>query len=452
MREIVQAISDADGIPFMVGGCVRDKFLGEVPKDIDIEVYGLSYDNLNSILNQFGKTDCVGVSFGVIKLTTYDGEKLDFSLPRVDSKNGVGHKGFNVEINHKLTPLEAFARRDFTINAMGINMITNELVDHYSGRDHLQGGLLHPTSEAFIEDPLRILRGFQFAARFGMTASSKLKEIAPECIEEFKTLPSSRIWGEWEKWILKGFDYSASLRYLVDILSPIYPNIAALDTVPQNPQWHPEGNVLVHTGHVLDYMARYCVHKGIVGDRRVILILAALCHDFGKLTHTQIEEDGRIKSKGHEQASEPFAREFLGQIGCPYRFIEPVIGLVINHMASYGRQSEKSVRKLAARLYKYNTCIADLAILIEADKSGRPPLPKGPSPEILQMLQLSAKEHCTTTQPAQLISGGQIMAEGYEGPIIGKIQRRLYEMQLNGSFATAEQGLSKIKGFIKQLE
>lgn len=141
----------------------------------------------------------------------------------------------------------------------------------------------------------------------------------------------------------------------------------------------------------------------------------------------------------------------MGQIGYPHRFIEPVIGLVINHMAAYGRQSEKSVRKLAARLYKYNTCIADLAILIEADKSGRPPLPQGQPESVGQMLQLSAKENCTTTQPAPLISGGEIMALGYEGPIIGKIQRRLYEMQLNGSFTISEVGLSKIKSFIKQL-
>jgi len=451
MKEIVQAIADAKGTPFMVGGCVRDKFLGEVPKDIDIEVYGISYEILNGLLQQFGKTDCVGVSFGVIKLTTNKGQMLDFSLPRIDSKNGVGHKGFDVEVNPELTPLEAFARRDFTINSMGINMITGELVDYYSGHKHLLDGLLHPTSEAFIEDPLRILRGFQFASRFALAASEKLKEISTQCILEFNSLPSSRIWGEWEKWILKGFDYSESLEYLVEILSPIYPNIAALKSVPQSPQWHPEGDVLIHTGHVLDYMAEYCIRHNISGDRRAILVLAALCHDFGKLTHTQIEGD-KISSKGHEGASEPFAREFMTQIGCPHRFIEPVIGLVINHMASYGRQSEKSVRKLAARLHKYNTCIADLAILIEADKSGRPPLPQGRSPEILQMLQLSAKEHCTHKQPAALISGGEIMELGYEGPMIGKIQRRLYEMQLNGSFTTAEQGLSKIKGFIKQLD
>lgn len=450
MNEVIKSIADAGGIPYMVGGCVRDKILGLVPKDIDIEVFRLSYDNLNQILQQFGKTDCVGVSFGVIKLTTHDGTSFDFSLPRTDSKNGVGHKGFDVEINQELTLQVAFARRDFTINAMGINMITNELVDHYCGQGHLQGGLLHPTSEAFIEDPLRILRGFQFSARFGMTASKVLRDFAPVCVADFHSLPLSRIWGEWEKWILKGVYYSASMRYLVDILSPIYQNISALNAVPQEPEWHPEGNVLVHTGFVLDYMALYCVKHSIEGDRRIILILAALCHDFGKLTHTQVE-DGRIKSKGHEQASEPFAREFLSRIGCPHRFIEPVIGLVINHMASYGRQSEKSVRKLSARLYKYNTCIADLAILMEADKSGRPPLPQGQPESVAEMLQLSAKENCTASQPVALISGGEIMGLGYEGPMIGKIQRRLYEMQLNGSFSTGEEGIKKIKSFVKQL-
>ena len=120
-------------------------------------------------------------------------------------------------------------------------------------------------------------------------------------------------------------------------------------------------------------------------------------------------------------------------------------------MAAYGRQSEKSVRKLAFRLSKYNTCIADLVILIEADKSGRPPLPQGQPQSIVEMLQLSAKEKCSTGKQGPLISGGSIMDMGYEGPMIGKIQKRLYEMQLNGSFTTAEAGLSKVKSFIKQL-
>ena len=448
--EIINAIVQIGGTPFMVGGCVRDTFLGESPKDIDIEVYGVSYDALNGVLERFGKTDLIGVSFGIIKLKTFAGEEYDFSLPRLDSKNGIGHKGFTVEVNKDLSLKEASARRDFTINSMSINMVTGELVDYYDGKNNLRCGLLKPTSKAFSEDPLRILRGFQFSARFNMHPSGDLITMAEECIREFHQLPSSRIWVEWEKWIHKGTHYSKSLEYLYYILPSVYPNIAALDGIDQDPEWHPEGDVLTHTGFVLDYMGRYCRANAIEGDRRAILILAALCHDFGKLTHTKIE-DGRIKSKGHEGASEPLSREFLAQIGCPHRFIEPIIGLVINHMAAYGRQSEKSVRKLAFRLSNYNTCIADLAILIEADKSGRPPLPQGQPESVAEMLQLSAKECCKLNKPAPLISGGAIMAEGYEGPMIGKIQKRLYEMQLNGSFTTPQQGLSKIKSFIKQL-
>lgn len=448
--EIIDAIVQIGGTPFMVGGCVRDTFLGESPKDIDIEVYGVSYEKLDEVLQKFGKTDLIGVRFGVIKLKTHTGESYDFSLPRLDSKNGVAHKGFSTEINVHLSIREATARRDFTINSLLINMVTGELIDCYDGKKDLRCGLLKPTSKAFSEDPLRILRGLQFSARFNMHPSGDLIAMAEECIHEFHQLPSSCIWGEWEKWIHKGAHYSKSLEYLYYILPSIYPNIAALDGIDQDPEWHPEGDVLTHTGFVLDYMGQYCRAHAIEGDRRVILILAALCHDFGKLTHTQIE-DGRIKSKGHEGASEPLARKFLAQIGCPLRFIEPIIGLVINHMAAYGRQSEKSVRKLAFRLSNYNTCIADLAILIEADKSGRPPLPQGQPESVAEMLQLSAKEDCTLNKPAPLISGGVIMEQGYSGPMIGKIQKRLYEMQLNGSFVTAQQGLSKIKSFIKQL-
>ena len=430
--EIIDAIVQIGGTPFMVGGCVRDTFLGESPKDIDIEVYGASYEALSEALQKFGKIDLIGVSFGIIKLTTFAGEAYDFSLPRLDSKK------------------EASARRDFTINSMSINMVTGELVDYYGGKEDLRCGLLKPTSGAFSEDPLRVLRGFQFSARFNMDVSADLFFQASECMQDFNSLPSSRIWGEWEKWIHKGAHYSKSLKYLYYILSSAYPDLVELNGVHQDPEWHPEGNVLIHTGFVLDYMGRYCRANAIEGDRRAILILAALCHDFGKLTHTQFE-DGRIKSKGHEGASEGFARKFLAQIGCPLRLVEPIIGLIINHMAPYGRQSEESVRKLAFRLSHYNTKIADLAILIEADKSGRPPLPQGRPESVEEMLQLSAKECCAMGKQAPLISGGIIMEQGYSGPMIGKIQKRLYEMQLNGSFATAEQGLSKIKSFIKQL-
>ena len=412
-------------------------------------MFGVSYETLKATLEQFGKVDCVGVSFGVIKLTTPCGQSFDFSLPRKDSKNGVGHKGFSVEVDHELTPKEAASRRDFTINSMSYDPLTGEIVDHFNGLTDLTFRILTPTSSAFTEDPLRILRGFQFAARFGCCASEELRDIAPICVAEFDTLPPSRIWEEWNKWIQKGVYYTSSIRYLCNVMPSVYPEITGLSVVDQDPTWHPEGNVLTHTGHVLNYMARYCTTHNISRDRRTILILAALCHDFGKFTHTKVV-DGKIKSIGHEYAGVEPTIKFLASIGCPKTFIKPICGLVRNHMAVV-KPTAKSVRRLANRLANYNTCIGDLAILIEADKSGRPPLPQGQPQCVVDMLQLSEKDGCTWKRQHALVSGGAIAELGYVGPMIGKIQRKLYEMQLNGSFETAEQGIAHIKGIIEGL-
>jgi hypothetical protein len=197
-------------------------------------------------------------------------------------------------------------------------------------------------------------------------------------------------------------------------------------------------------------MGQYCVDHNITGDRRTILILAALCHDFGKFTHTKVV-DGKIKSIGHEYASIEPTISFLESIGCPKAFFKPVCGLIRNHMV-VEKPTRKSVRRLANRLAEYYTCIGDLAILIEADKSGRPPLPQGMPACVADMLHLSDKDKCTWTRQHALVSGGTIAELGYVGPMIGKIQRKLYEMQLNGSFETAEQGITHINGIIKGLE
>jgi len=163
---ILTDINNKGGRALIVGGAVRDAILGASPKDIDFEVYNVNYEDLNQILSNYGKADLVGQSFGVIKFVGEDGSDFDFSLPRLDSKSGVGHKDFNVQVRSDLSPEEAAARRDFTINAISYNPITGEIIDPYNGRQDLQNKILRHTSEAFSEDPLRVLRGMQFASRW----------------------------------------------------------------------------------------------------------------------------------------------------------------------------------------------------------------------------------------------------------------------------------------------
>jgi len=240
MNDILKAIVAAGGDPIRVGGCIRDGLLGLESKDVDVEVFGLSADALCVVLRRFGKVSVVGESFGVIKLTTKD-EDFDFSLPRRDSKTGRGHKGFQVEVDHSMTPKEAALRRDFTINAIG-KRLDGELVDPFGGEEDLRNRVLRATSEHFSEDPLRVLRGFQFASRFQLKAEPETVEMCRKLIHEADTLAVERIWGEWEKWAMKGVAPSLGLRFLVECgWIRLFPELLNLIDVPQDCHWHPEG-------------------------------------------------------------------------------------------------------------------------------------------------------------------------------------------------------------------
>ena len=240
--DLLSDISNSGGRALVVGGAVRDAILGKSPKDIDFEVYGLNYDELNQILSKYGKADLVGQSFGVIKFVGKDGMDFDFSLPRLDSKAGVGHKDFNVEVRSDLTPEEAAARRDFTINAISYDPITHEIVDPYNGRQDLTNKILRHTSDAFAEDPLRVLRGMQFASRFGFDIAPETAELAQSIREEFQHLPKERIYEEFKKLVTKGIEPGKALDFLYTTgWSANFPEIHDLKDTPQDSEWHPEG-------------------------------------------------------------------------------------------------------------------------------------------------------------------------------------------------------------------
>lgn len=251
-RELCRLVSAAGGRALLVGGCVRDAALGREAKDLDIEVYGLEAAALEKVLAKSFELDLVGKAFGVIKLR---GVPVDVSLPRRESKTGLGHKAFSVLSDPNLPFAEAAARRDFTINAMGFDPLTGELLDPHGGLRDLERRLLRHTSDKFSEDPLRVLRGAQFAARFGLA-------VAPETIAlcsgiQPEGLARERVQEEWRKLLLQGERPSLGLAFLKDCRWLVhFPELAALVDCAQDPQWHPEGDVWVHTLHALDIFAR----------------------------------------------------------------------------------------------------------------------------------------------------------------------------------------------------
>lgn len=237
LLSIAGDIRGAGGRAFLVGGWVRDALLGKDCRDYDIEVYDLTQDELVPILKKYGRTNLVGKAFGVIHLAM-KGLSLDFSFPRTESKVGYGHRGFVVHTDEKLSFKEAALRRDFTINAMGMELPELTLCDPYGGIDDLKRGLLRHVGPAFVEDSLRILRGVQFASRFALT-------LAPETVELCKTLSLAdlsieRLFEEFKKWLLKPGKPSLGLKAFLDIrLNEFFPEV-----FPLRESWDDLGEML----------------------------------------------------------------------------------------------------------------------------------------------------------------------------------------------------------------
>jgi tRNA nucleotidyltransferase (CCA-adding enzyme) len=451
LRPILELIRAEGGQPFEVGGCVRDRLLGETVKDVDIEVFHLDADTLMRILGQFGRVDSVGVSFGVIKLWAA-GEEFDFALPRRESKTGRGYRGFQVEVDHTLTVAEAAARRDFTINAIYRCPLEETLHDPCGGISDLEARVLRATSPRFAEDPLRVLRGMQFASRFGLSLDKQTASLCQSLLPEANSLAQERIWIEWKKWAARGEHPSAGLRFLRETeWVSVYPELLAIIDVPQDPKWHPEGDVWTHTLHVCDVAAAIASRDNLGEEDRLVLMFAALCHDLGKATTTEFLH-GRWRARGHCEAGVAPTESFLRAIGCPETIIEQVTPLVIEHLVhAQPDLNARAVRRLAQRLGK--ATISQLLRLIEADLRGRPPLP-GDLPAGLRLIgTLANEENLTQGMPQPLIGGRHIIAAGYQpARWFGEVLKNCFEAQLDGLFSNEAEGIAYLRNVLDQRE
>lgn len=344
--EIAHAIARQGGRTVLVGGLVRDLLLGLPSKDVDLEVYGLPLARLDAVLAGFGEVIQVGRAFGVLRVKGLD---IDFSIARRDSKTGKGHRGFIVELDPDLTFAEAARRRDLTVNSLGFDVLSEELLDPYDGRADLAAKRLRATDAGqFSEDPLRGLRVAQFAARFEMQPDAELHALSAAL--DLSELPVERIWGEMLKLLTKGRRPSLGFEFLRSTgLIRHFPELEALIDVPQDPQWHPEGPVWDHTMMVLDEAA-----KDVSEDAKADLIVrfGALCHDLGKPAVTVVSE-GRIRSPDHEAQGVPPTESFMGRIGAPSALTAQVSCVVRHHLAPAhfaGSAKDRGFRRLARKL------------------------------------------------------------------------------------------------------
>ena len=445
MKNIIEAVTKSGGTCFEVGGCVRDSFLNAKSKDIDIEVFDISAETLMDVLKDFGKVCAVGASFGVIKLTTDDGQDFDFSLPRRDSKVGLLHRDFKVEVDSTMTLREASSRRDFTINSISRNILTGEILDIFGGVDDLKNRTLRATSPAFIEDPLRVLRGFQFAGRFDMDVDFDTANMCLDLIDEFKHLSIERVWTEFHKWATKSTVPSKGLKFLHDTgWLGLFPELRNLLCIPQDPVWHPEGDVWVHTLHVCDEAVRIADRENLSEDDRLILVLSALCHDLGKPNTTEMI-DGRWRSRGHCEEGVDLTRSFLESIGCPNSVIKVVEPLVESHLFhASGDFTKRAVRRLALRLG--DATIDQLLLLIEADMGGRPPLKGGLSDNALKLKALAEGMNVQKAPPKSIMGGKHLIQLGlFPSVEFGVILEQSFQAQLDGVFDNEIDGLEFLK-------
>ena len=451
LRALLEAVRRV-GRPRLVGGGVRDWLLGLESKDFDIEVAGVDFDQLHRVLGPFGATDVVGRSFGVIKVRSHGGAEYDFSLPRRESKTGAGHRGFVVAPDPALSDADAAARRDFTLNAIAYDPFTHALIDPHGGQADLKARVLRHTSAAFVEDPLRVLRAFQLAARFDLTLAPETAALCRSIADTYAELPVERVWGEWDKWATKSVKPSRGLAVLEETgWLRHFPEIAILRGTPQEPEWHPEGDVFTHTQLCLDALVALEEWQASDPAQRRMLMLAVLAHDFGKPATTEhAERRGQLRwiSPGHEAAGGPLAGNFLRRIGAPLELTAPVRALVVHHLAHHhGRTefSDTSVRRLARKLAP--ATIDDLALVMRADHGGRPPLAPPETLERIEQLQAKARAlELEKSAPRPLVLGRHLVALGRKpSPEFKPILDEAFEAQLDGAFSDEAGGLAWLR-------
>lgn len=448
IHSILQGLNNKGHQCLVMGGAVRDAILGIEPKDIDIEVYGISYEKLMEFLSDYGKVDLVGKKFGVIIFNPFNSEaKYDFSIPRTENKIGVGHKGFDIKLDSNLTIKDAAVRRDFTMNSIAYDPIENKVYDFFGGVDDIKNKIIRHTSDKFNEDYLRILRAMQFQARFGFSIHLDTIELMKRMLsdnDEFKSIAKERLFEEWMKWAEKGVHHNLIFKFMRDTnLIDYYPELKALKETPQDAIYHPEGDVEVHTELCLKQMDEIVFRENISGSEKTILVMSILLHDIAK-PHTTKEEIKKdrltITSNGHEEMGKDVARVFLENIGFYERYIEPICNIISTHLAGIHitqitnlTGKYKFVKKLSRKLIPAN--VKQLIYVMEADTNGRghdeyrEPIGCKDIMDIANELVIVEKEY------SYLLMGRHLIEAGLKPSIeFGSILKKSYEAQENGEF------------------
>lgn len=444
IENLLAGLRQAGGKPLLVGGWVRDTLMGFSSHDLDIEVFGLEPASLKRTLENFGQVFAVGVSFGVLKVRLGPGVTLDVALPRRESRQGP--RGLVFTPDPAMTPLEAASRRDFTINAMAFDPAGRELLDFFGGQADLKQGILRHVGPAFAEDPLRVLRGMQFAARWNFRLAPETREFCAGLRAEYPTLAGQRVWGEWQKLLAKGQFPSAGLQVLEQTgWRSLYPNLEALATLPEDQTQGLTG--WQHILRAMDQAVAICQRDQIGATDREILMLATLCHEFGKPQSPVLGQLSAEPNLAQIEAALDQTEKFLQSIDCPHYLANKVIPLVREHLAHRMEGGETpdaaSVRHLAQRLFPAGLDQWERLVQICADSGGELP---GERPG-LAWLELAQALGCAEHPVSPMLLGRHLLEAGLKpGKQYRELLDQAYIAQLDGLFETEAEAKEWLTG------
>lgn len=448
--------------PTEIGGCVRDTLWDHMTpevKDVDLEVFGATHQQIIDALKEHYELDFVGRKFGVLKVKDIP---IDISLPRTETQVADGHKGFDVVVDPNLTPEQAAVRRDFTINTVafdwkkysafgGSEIPANCYINPFNGISHIKARLLHPVSDKFEEDPLRALRAMQFIARFDLIPSYDLVRRCTRMKDAVAALPKERLQEEWNKLLLKGKWISKGLWFLVHTgLIDLYPELKALIGVPQWEKFHPEGDCWVHTLQCLDGFATTRTGND---EEDLTVGYAVLGHDLGKATTTKINpKTGNLCAHGHEEASIPLIRQFMERMFAPEQdIIKLVEKLVGSHMAPLRVKNDGGSLRMFRRLsLAVDGRIDLLKRVVISDHKG---IGAGiVHQEVIDwmdqtVIACNIKPH----EGPKPIVKGQHLIDHFSmkpGPEFGPILKQAFEAQLDGQITDEASGLEFVRSLL----
>ena len=414
-QALARAVQARGGRALLVGGYVRDELLGRAPKDADIEVYGLQAPDLRATLEQLGRVDCVGESFRVYKLVWHVHKirhELDVSLPRRDRKIGEGHKGFEVEGDPFASFEDAARRRDFTLNAILRDPLSGEIIDPFGGQRDLENRVLRAVdAQHFGEDSLRVLRAMQFAGRFGLSIDAATATLCRQT--PLDDLPAERVWGEWEKWLLKSPRPSLGLRAgsEIGVFSRLFPYLqTAFER--RGPMMSEALDAATPMLHALEF------------PHQVALMLAVIGSFLGwRDTKAMLETLGIAKLRGEKQAINvaTLTIQLVGVRKTPRDWF-----------ARRERVEDKEFRFFSARIHP------QLATLLSRARGDI---------EAADWFETNLRRlNVFDGPPAPRLLGRHLLEMGMKpGPRIGEIVKSVYFAQLAGEVSTLEQAKARAR-------